>query len=339
MSVTHDHAVDARAPAGSRPAKKARIGGKTILKVLITGGLAAYVLWQFGLGSALETLREAEWRWVGLAASFAVLAMVLNVKRWQMMLDGQGGSAPLVSLVRLYLIGMFFNNVLPSRLGGDVVRAYGASIIATNKTRSVAAVLMDRLVGAISVLVLGALAAVASPSVIPWQIGQVLVGGLAISAVALGLLLYRGPRLRAARAAMPRWSNVTIFGPRLRSRVDAAIDAVRSYSLARGLIGRALAVSMLANGLSIVNLYLYSLAVDAGVTLAQVAVVAPAVLAIGLLPLSINGIGTVELTFAVLLGAMGVDAHVALAVALLRRLVLLALSLAGGLLYAVRRFA
>lgn len=311
----------------------------TLVKVVVTFGLAAYVVRQAGLGEALETLRATEWRWVLLAAAFAVLAMLLNVKRWQMMLQGQGGPASLASLARLYLIGMFFNNILPSRLGGDVVRAYGASLLATSKTRSVAAVLMDRLVGAVSVLVLGVIAVVVNPAVIPGQLGEALILGLAIALVALGLLLYRGRRADAVRAKILKLADVSIFGLRLRSKVEAAIDAVRSYAHARGLIGRAFLISMLANGLSICNLYLYSLAVDAGLSPGAVAVVAPAVLAVGLLPLSINGIGTVEFTFILLFGAMGVDNHVALAVALLRRLVLLVLSLVGGLLYAVRRFA
>jgi uncharacterized protein (TIRG00374 family) len=265
--------------------------------------------------------------------------MVLNVKRWQIMLDGQGGAVALASLVRLYLIGMFFNNVLPSRLGGDVVRAYGASLMATTRTRSVAAILMDRLVGAVSVLILGVVAVVLYPSVIPWQLRNGLFVGLVVAVLALGLLLYRGARLGSVRATILRLTDVKLFGLRLGPRVEAAIDAVRSYSRAHGLIARALAISSVANGLSIVNLYLYSMAVGAGLSLPEVAVVAPVVLAIGMLPLSINGIGTIELTFVLLFGAMGVDSHVALAVALLRRLVLLLLSLVGGLLYAIRRFA
>ncbi len=71
---------------------------------------------------------------------------------------------------------------------------------------------------------------------------------------------------------------------------------------------------------------------------AQTAVVMPVVLAVGLLPISINGLGTIELTFVLLLGLMGVDPEVALAVAILRRLVLLGQSLAGGVLYSARRF-
>jgi uncharacterized protein (TIRG00374 family) len=325
-------AVDVAPPRGGP-------GRATVLKVAVTAVLAAYVLWHARLGEALEMLARADWRWVVLAGVFAIVAMVLNVTRWQLMLRGQGGPAPLASLVRLYLIGMFFNNILPSRLGGDVVRAYGASLLATSKTRSVAAVLMDRLVGATSVLLLGVLALVLNPSVIPGQLGEVLVIGLLTALVALALLLYRSPRLAAVRTATSRLAGLSILGVGVGRRLAAGINAVRSYAHARGLIGRALAISMLANGLSIVNLYLYSYAVGAEVSLAEVAVVAPVILAVGLLPLSINGIGTIELTFVVLFGAMGVGGSVALAIALLRRLVLLLLSLVGGLLYAFRRFA
>jgi len=78
-------------------------------------------------------------------------------------------------------------------------------------------------------------------------------------------------------------------------------------------------------------------AVGAKIQVTEAAVVAPVVLAVGLLP-SINGLGTVELTFVVLFGLMGVDPEVALAIAILRRLVMLGLSLVGGVLYSARRF-
>ena len=129
-----------------------------------------------------------------------------------------------------------------------------------------------------------------------------------------------------------------MLGKRLGGRVEAAADAVRAYAGEPGLIAWALLISMAANGLSIVNIYLYAVAVGADVQLAEAAVVAPVVLAVGLLPISINGLGTIELTFVLLLGLMGVDADVALAVAILRRLVLLGQSLVGGVLYSARRF-
>src|SRR5436305_2060989 len=102
----------AAAPDAPAKARSGRLG--QALKLGITLGVSAYVLWQAGLADALRTLATADWRFVGLAAASAVIAMVINVKRWQVMLGGQRGEAPMPTLIRLYLIAMFFNNVLPS---------------------------------------------------------------------------------------------------------------------------------------------------------------------------------------------------------------------------------
>jgi uncharacterized protein (TIRG00374 family) len=346
MSVGVDPAAVQTAPVGpvappddaAAPAKRSQSRLSLALKLGVTFVVSAYVLWQAGLSDALRTLATANWSLVGLAALSAVVAMVINVKRWQVMLGGQNDAAPMPTLIRLYLVAMFFNNILPSRFGGDIVRAYGASIRLTTRTRSAAAVLMDRLVGAISVLLLGAIAIAIRPSVIPWQIGEVIVVGLVVGVGAVGLLFVPGFWQAATQRLLPIFARLPAIGPRLGKRVAAAVEAVRSYADAPRLVLWALVISMAANGLSIVNIYLYALAVGADVHLAEAAVVTPVVLAVGLLPLSINGIGTIELTFVLLLGLMGVDPQVALAVAILRRLVLLGQSLVGGVLYALRRF-
>lgn len=327
--------ADGTAPTASKQGGS-RLG--SLLKIGLTVAISAYVLWQAGLADALRTVAGADWRWVALAALSAVVAMTINVKRWQVMLDGQRDSAPLLTLIRLYLIAMFFNNILPSRFAGDVVRAYGASIRLTTKTRSAAAIVMDRLIGAISVLLIGAIAIAVNPTVIPWQLSQVVIVGLLVGLATVGVLLLRTPWHGAARHGLVLFERVPMLGPRLGKKLAAAVDAVRAYAGSPGLLARALAISMVANGLSIVNIYLYAVAVGADVRLAEAAVVAPVVLAVGLLPITPNGLGTVELTFVFLLGLMGVDPEVALAVAILRRLVLLGQSLVGGVLYAVRRF-
>jgi hypothetical protein len=338
MTISYEAAKAPARPVGAEePARKGVRPGQ-LLKIGVTLGLSAYVLWRAGLGDSIETLRMASWGWVALAAGSALFAMILNVCRWQMMLAGQGGPAPLRTLIRLYLVAMFFNNILPSRFGGDVVRAYGASIRLTTKTRSAAAVVMDRLVGAISVLLLGVIAVSLNPSVVPLQLGELLVVGLVGGVGVVGMLLARSPRLGGAWGLLSHAEKVPFVGRKLRPRLEAAGEAIRSYAHERPLIAKALAISMVANSLSIVNIYLYSLAVGADITLPQAAVVTPVVLAVALLPISLNGLGTTELTFVLLFGAMGVPAEVALAIGILRRLVLLGQSLIGGLLYSALRF-
>ena len=345
MSVGYEASTSTAAapespPSTDAPAEQPKRGSKllgNVLKLTITIAGSAFVLWQAGLADALRALASADWRWVAVAAVSAVVAMVINVQRWQVMLRGQGENASLKTLIRLYLIAMFFNNMLPSRFAGDVVRAYGASINVTTRTRSMVAVIMDRLIGAISVLLLGVIAVAINPSVMPWQLTQVLVIGLVVGLVVTTLLLVRTPLHGSARHLLTRFERLPVVGRKLGRRVESALEAVRAYAGKPGLVAYALLISMLANGLSIVNIYLYAVAVGADINVSQAAVVVPVVLAIGLLP-SINGLGTIELTFVFLFGLMGVDPEVALAVAILRRLVLLGQSLVGGVLYSARRF-
>ncbi|MGE3270427.1 MAG: lysylphosphatidylglycerol synthase transmembrane domain-containing protein, partial [Chloroflexota bacterium] len=197
MTVTPEATMqpDAGAASITESATEKRGSGRLslVIKLAITTVVTGYVLWQAGLTDALQTLASADWRLVALAAASAVLSMMINVKRWQVMLMGQGGVASLGTLIRLYLIAMFFNNILPSRFAGDVVRAYGTSIRLTSKTRSAAAVIMDRLIGAISVLLLGVIGIVLSPSVIPWQLSQLLVVGVIVGLAAVGLLVVPSP--------------------------------------------------------------------------------------------------------------------------------------------------
>jgi uncharacterized protein (TIRG00374 family) len=328
----------ADAPVEEKPSTR-RFKPFTLLKLGVAFGLSAFVLSRAGVGALAQTLREADWGWVALAITFATVAMVINVVRWQLMLRGQGAQASLWSLIRFYLIGMFFNNVLPSRLGGDVVRAYGVSLTSTSKTRSAAAVLVDRLVGAISVLVLGMTAIVLGKSNLPDVYLQVTALFFAVSMMLMAMMVYRNDSLAALRLRVLSLIDVSIFGFKVRPRVESVLNALRSYSRSRGVVVQGFLISLVANGFSMVNLYLYAKAVRADVGLGDVATISPFILAVGLLPFSPNGIGTVEATFVLLFGSLGVDEHVALAIAILRRLTLLVLSLVGGVLYAVRRFS
>jgi uncharacterized protein (TIRG00374 family) len=234
---------------------------------------------------------------------------------------------------------MFFNNVLPGRFGGDVVRAYGASLTGIGKTESAAAVLVDRLVGAISVLALGAVATRFEGSKLPASGRNATLAGCVLGVLVLGLMVYRNDNLAAFRLRVLELLEISVFGLRPRALVERVMNALRSYSRHPGLIGRGFLVSLVANGLSIVNLYLYALAVRADVNLGDVAMFAPFILAIGILPISLNGLGTQEAIVVWLFSLVGVPGELGLAVAILRRVVQFLLSLVGGPLYVTRRFS
>ena len=74
--------------------------------------------------------------------------LALSAWRWRRLLDAQGFPVPLRRLTSSYLVASFFNNFLPSNIGGDVIRVRdSARLTGTNTTTSLAVIAIDRILG------------------------------------------------------------------------------------------------------------------------------------------------------------------------------------------------
>ena len=60
--------------------------------------------------------------WIVLAGGLHIIGLAISAYRWQLLLSAQAVEAPFWGLFGSYLIGGFFNNFLPTRVGGDVYR-------------------------------------------------------------------------------------------------------------------------------------------------------------------------------------------------------------------------
>jgi uncharacterized protein len=158
---------------------------------------------------------------------------------------------------------------------------------------------------------------------------------LVSSGLAVPLLLWRGRALVRALEGSPLGRN------RLVSRVLHKFDALASALLEYGSDRRALlvtcAVSMLFYGVLVLSQYAVVHALHGDVSLWHVALVAPLVILVSALPISINGIGLAEGAFVLLYAHVGLPPATALAAALLRRVVILFVSLAGAVLWLAER--
>ena len=98
--------------------------GKTSLLKLLAGIgiLILLFLFKVKIGQVAFELRFSHLNWILLAASLHVIGLLISAYRWQLLLSTQEVHAPLWQLLQSYLIGGFFNNFLPTRVGGDVYR-------------------------------------------------------------------------------------------------------------------------------------------------------------------------------------------------------------------------
>lgn len=95
----------------------------------------------------LELLDEIDWFYFSL--SFLLIPVMLSTSclKWMVLLQVKSRDIPFLALIRIYLVGYFFSNLLPSMVGGDVVRSFYAGKIINNQAYSAAAVFIERFTG------------------------------------------------------------------------------------------------------------------------------------------------------------------------------------------------
>ncbi|MDD8025314.1 MAG: lysylphosphatidylglycerol synthase transmembrane domain-containing protein [Acidobacteriota bacterium] len=303
-----------------------------LLKLVISAGLLAYILSRADLAAIIRHLRGAAWPWLVVAFALNGVGLLIRAYRWRILALPQGDDMPVGFLFRSCLIGEFFNNFLPTSIGGDAYRIWDGSRLSRSIVRSSAVVIVERMSG-ILILFLFALAAslfrLDMVRRIP-LIGLTLLLGLGGFAVlglfflpATGRLLLRPPASGFLRKAMLKLAE-------FRSVIVGYRDHPRDFL-------RATVWAFLLQVNVILYYFLIGRALKLTVPLADYFVFIPLVLLIQLLPISLNGWGLRELAYVEVFRFYGVAPELALSFSFIGAAFGLLVSLVGGILYATRK--
>jgi uncharacterized protein (TIRG00374 family) len=306
--------------------------GWSAVKVAVTLLLVVLLCWTIDWRDSFARLGAVSWPWTAAALLLVFACIAISAWKWQLLLRAQGIRVGLPRLLRLYWVGIFFNNVMPSTIGGDVARLALARHIA-GLGPVAASMLVERVSG---LLVLVALAfatltaqpglaearGVAVPVAVPVAVALLMGGTM------LAFLLWRHRAVAIASTQHEFWRRPATA--RVLRRLRPLLDALQRYSGDHRALLVTCAVSVLFNAILILSHYTVICAVQGQLPLAQVALAAPLVIFAAALPVSINGIGIAEAAFVLLYGQFGLAPEVALAAALLRRIVIFAGSLIGA---------
>jgi uncharacterized protein (TIRG00374 family) len=301
------------------------------IKRLLKIGVSAAILGALALKTDWEhvstTVRGLRWNYA--LASFGVLlaAQVVSALRWQWLARPLGFDGPLPRYVGIYFIGMFFNLVLPTSVGGDAVRAVYLNGGSGRKVPAVLSVLLDRLSGLLLLLVVACVAAVICPVALPPWV-KLSVAGSAAAAV-VGLTLAPWIASKAASGLAINGGKLARFG-----RLAASINAATSvYRREPQLIVSSTVLSAIVQASSVLQVALLGAAVGLDLPWSVYGVAAPMVALLTLLPVSLNGMGVREAGMVLFLAPAGVPAGSAMAVAFLWFLAQTAAGLIGGAVY------
>lgn len=304
-----------------------------ILKTVVSVGLLALLFSRTDLRQVWKHASTASPGWL-LAALGLYLAMILvSAWRWRLLLDAQRVAVSGSLLVNSYLVATFFNNFLPSNIGGDVVRVTDTARQAGSKTLATTIVLMDRgigLLGLVAVAAAGAtaLSARGGPSPV-WApvLWLVLSGGLVLSSALVLLPDGVGRLLRPLRVINPEWVDERIA--RLTGGLSRFREAPRSLA---SCLGGAVVVQ----GILVGFYAAVALSMHIPVPLWHLAVLVPVSFIVQMAPVSMNGFGVREATFSYYFAQIGVPIESALAVSFMGAALIMLFSVSGAVAYWMR---
>lgn len=304
---------------------------KPLLLLTVSLLLLFLVLRKVGFRELSATIAQANGWWVFISICLDPLLVFVSVLRWQALIKSQGYRVSLGRLNALYLVGKFFNNFLPSNVGGDVIRGYELNRDTKDLGAAMASVFIDRFIGFV-VLVVMALVSFFAAQQFFTDIRFSLVMLFSISGLVGVVWVILDTRLITAAG---RWKDLPVLRNYI-PKLQKFHANLRAFKNERGALVWAFLWSAVFMVLAIFNVYASARAFHhQPVSFIEIAVVVPVIMVVAMLPLSLNGIGLEEWAYVLLFSWLGLSASVGLSTVFLIRAKSLLLALLGGLLYPV----
>lgn len=292
-------------------------------KILISGALLYLALRGVNVAAILARMNQINPLWIAAAVMVTLLQIVLGAVRWRLITGPCGAPLTITQALRFNLIGSFFNQTLPSSIGGDAVRLWLLSRTGAGWRAATYSVLVDRAIGLIALAVI----IVAS---LPWSwrlIGDthgraaLTLVDFAALAAGLGFLVF----------GQIRWNFLATWLPTRHIHACAVLANRVVFDRERGPLIAIL--SLMVHVLTVVIAWAVVRSIAAPADFAQVFLLIPPIVLITMLPISIAGWGVREATMMMAFGYAGLPQADGLVVSLLYGAVSFLVGAFGGLVW------
>jgi len=280
------------------------------------------ILESLNFSRTIELLKNTHLSFFLLAISVLLFQIMFSTIRWKFVLDNFNYQLPIKLILSYLWIGLFFNQALPSSIGGDAMRGYYLNRKHEGIKNATLGVLLDRLFGLIGlvllVLILVPLLFMRFPEInLQWELILVMVG--MISAF-IFVIFFDFFRLGFLNSRIIRGFQSLAFESRRML-----------FSKSPGLI--LISISFLIHLLSILAVMYLSKSLGLEIELAGILLIIPIVTLFTLIPISVAGWGVREGLMVVGLGLLDVPPEQALALSILYGLSMLMIALPGGIVW------
>jgi len=302
-----------------------------ILKVIVSGGLIWFLLSSIDIGAAKDRILGADNVMILCAGFVLLLQMGVGGARWWAVMRAIETPLPWFELTKLFWIGGFFSQALPSSVGGDPIRIYMAYKDGLPLSKAINGVMLERVVTIIGLTILVI-------AVQPWFVPKLNAETQMLTLTVLAML-----------------GAGTIFGVIVLLYLDRLPEALSKFRIVRGMSALAadsrllflrLKGAVLASIFGIlthvnISLCVFFLAMSIGVdvTWLDCMVLMPLVILVTTLPISIAGWGVREGAMVTAFALVGVPGEGALVLSLMLGILGIVMMIPGGGFWLIRRKA
>jgi len=298
------------------------------LRILVGIGLLAFLIGRLDVKEIFFHLKEMEVKYLGYALIPYFLFILFSTWRWQILLDYKKMNVHFRDSLIIYFIALFFNNFLPTTVGGDVMRVVYS--MKNRKTDAVAIVLADRILGFIGLFIFG-LFAVGYLYLFQGRSEFVLL--MIIGLLILIFITFILFSQRAYSIFAPMMLKIKIF--RIGERINNLHKTMTEFGSAWGIIILCITQSLIIQGLLTFPPYLVLKGINnqCELSILPFFVYLPIINVVSMIPISFNALGVRENAYVFLFRRVGLSGEVSITVSLVSFFLIFLWSLLGGIFF------
>jgi len=278
---------------------------KLILRIVVSATLIFLLLRQISIGDVLSNMRNVNFLVLLVIVSFFI-NYISSAYRWkELIIYKTKFKVRIFYLFKLYYIGSFLSNFLPSTIGGDVYKAYKLGKDTENMAGALAATFMERLVGVISLSIISSVSLI-----LLWGVKGILVFVVFWVLIVLGFL--------------GLW-----FLSKFSKKLKKFYDSVLYYRNNKRALLKALFFSIFVQIGSVLSHFFTALSLGIRIPLSFAFFAFPVIGFISFLPISISGLGVQDNIYVFVLSKIGISASLATSASVLFHILKILNSLIG----------
>jgi len=303
----------------------------TILRFVVSFSLMGTILYYFRdqLPTVFDYLKEIQLFYFVLALLVFFAGLLAVAFRLRFVVQVHGTKLSVSAAYYANLIALFFNNVLPSTIGGEMVKAYYLYKASKGSVTVFSAVFVDRMFGLVTMLL------ISISSVFFFDIAQgshKIMGSIVLlsaATITLAVLIFNKKIVDGLCQL-----HIPLLPAIFLEKIREIYRAMYKYREHQAIFGNCLALTVIGQTSFILVHFLLATSLSIDIPIGFFFFFIPILLIMGVAP-SVNGIGVREATFLFYLTEF-TTSEKALALSLLATFFMIFVGILGGIIYAFK---